>query len=128
MKCSHRIRVSSAGFEIDLGSTGTAACDPQTQKLADWRGKSFWRHIRALFDDVRCSELGFRFRRVRLSSQIATDLAVCEWGYVIFNEVIQFSTAESVYIQEWGHKTFASFRKGPFQSTSLCAPTRVKRF
>ena len=90
VKCSHRIRVSSAGFEIDRGSTGTAARDHQTQKLADRSGKLFRRYIWGLFDDVRCIELDLRFRRVRVASQIAIDLAVCELLFVIFIEVIQF--------------------------------------
>src|SRR5229473_3720194 len=65
MKCPHRIRVSPAGFEIDRGSTCPATCDHQTQKLADWSGKFFWR-------------LSLWFRSVRVDSQIATDLAVRE--------------------------------------------------
>lgn len=97
MKCPHRIRVSPAGFEIDRGSTCPATCDHQTQKLADWSGKFFWRHIWALFDNVHCIELSLRFPSVRVASQIATDLAVCESVVVIFNEVLHFSAANFVY-------------------------------
>jgi hypothetical protein len=101
MKRSHRIRVSSVGFEINRGSTGTAACDHQTQKLADWSGKFSWRHLWALFDDVHRIELSLRFRSVRVGSQIATDLAARELVFAIFNEVIDFPTASACIYKSW---------------------------
>src|SRR5712672_3686890 len=78
MKCSHRIRVSRACFEFDRGSTCAATYDRQTEKLADWSGQFFRRHI--------C---------VRIVSQIATDLAVRELVVVNFNNVIHFSAVDS---------------------------------
>jgi hypothetical protein len=95
MKCPHRIRVSRAGFEIDRRSTSTAACDGQTQKLADWSGKFFWRDLWALFDNVRRIELSLGFRSVRVASQIATDLAVRELVVFISNAVIHLSGSSS---------------------------------
>jgi hypothetical protein len=66
MKRLHRIRVSPASFEIDRGSTCLATCDHQTQKLADWSGKFFWRHIWALFAAARKIHRAMRrvFRKI----------------------------------------------------------------
>ena len=95
MKCSHRIRVSFAGFEIDRRSTSTAASDGQTQKLADWSGKFFWRDRWAPFDDLRRIEVSLGFRSVRVASQIATYLAVRELDVFIFNAVFHIAAANS---------------------------------
>jgi hypothetical protein len=86
---------TAAGFEFDRGSTCPATCDHQTQKLADWSVKFFWRHILALFDNGHRIELSLRFRSVRVDSQIATDLAVRELAVVIFNDVVHVSAAGS---------------------------------
>jgi len=85
MKRPHRIRVSRACFEFDRGSTCAATYDRQTEKLADWSGQFFRRHI--------C---------VRIVSQIATDLAVRELVVVNFNDVIHFSARQFLYIQKSG--------------------------
>src|ERR1700722_12562337 len=95
MKCPGRVRVPRAGFELDCGSTSTAARDPQAQKLADWSGKFCRCRIWALSDDIHRIELSLRFRSVRVASQIATDLAVRELDVVIFNKVIHFSAVSS---------------------------------
>src|SRR5260370_21223783 len=115
MKCPHRIRVSSAGFELDRGSTGPATCDHQTQKAADWSGKFFWRNIRALFDNLHRIKVSLRFRTIRVPSQIATDLAVRELVVVIFNTVIHFSVAIFVYTRVRPEK----FRSGYEGRTSM---------
>src|SRR6266436_3953455 len=115
MKCPHRICVPPAGFEFDRGSTCPATCDHQTQKLADWRGEFLWRHIWALFDNVHRIELSLRFPSVRVTSQIATDLAVCESGVVIFNEVLHFSALVFVYTRVGPKKVWACLRKGGLQ-------------
>jgi hypothetical protein len=92
MKRPHRIRVSSAGFEFNRGSTSASARDGQTQKLADWSGKFFLRRTWVLLDNVNRIELSLRFRSVRVFSQIASDLAIRELVVVIFSEVIHFSS------------------------------------
>jgi hypothetical protein len=80
-------------LQIRPGSTRTTADDRQTQKPADRSGEFLWRHILALFENIHGIELRLRFRGVRVASQIATDLAVCELVFVLFNGIIHFSAA-----------------------------------
>jgi hypothetical protein len=107
MKRAHRIRIPLAGFEFDRSSTGTASCDHQTQEPADWSGKFFWRRIWARFDNVHRIELSLCFRRVRVDSQVATDLSVRELVFVGFNNVIHFPR-NFLYIQELRQNKFRS--------------------
>src|SRR6202035_1828358 len=100
------------GFEIDRGSTCPATCDHQTQKLADWRGEFLWRHIWALLDNVHRIELSLRFPSVRVTSQIATALAVCESGVVICNEVIHFFCPSLCIYKSRAKKSLSLLTKG----------------
>jgi hypothetical protein len=71
--------------------------------------------------NVRRIELGLRFRGVRLASQIATGLAVCELVALIFNGVFNFPPMHFMYIQELGRKLSNYLRKDGFQRTNPCA-------
>jgi hypothetical protein len=64
--------------------------------------------MRTLFDDGYRIELSLRFPRLRVNSQIATDLAVRESVFIIFNDVFHFSDALFLYIQVTGQDDFRS--------------------
>ena len=55
-----------------------------------WSGEFFW-----LFHNVH-RFLSLRFRKIRVDSQIATDLAVREFAFVaMFNDVVHYSTLDT---------------------------------
>ena len=63
-----------------------------------WSGEFFW-----LFHNVH-RFLSLRFRKIRVDSQIATDLAVREFAFVaMFNDVVHYPTLDTcMYIQDSG--------------------------
>jgi hypothetical protein len=74
--------------------------------------------MRTLFDDVYRIELSLRFPRLRVNSQIATDLAVRESVVVIFDDVIHFSTASSCIYKSRAKKSLGLFAKGRTSNAS----------
>ena len=73
-----------------------------------WSGKFFWRHIWVLFENVYRIKLNLRFRSVRVNSQAATALAVCELVFaVILNDVVHFSAASTCIYKIQTNELFA---------------------